>query len=85
MIMPIQQIQRINGKHLEEIAEKIFEQRFFEVYYNDYSPICAMIAITDTDNLMMQDIKDLEYYGYKTTMINKQDLGFVLHVYQSQS
>ena len=78
------QYKRIDGKKLERASDKIFQQNFIEIVYNDYSPICAMICIDPIKYIMMDQIKSLEYYGYKTTMIEKQDAGWIIYVYQDQ-
>lgn len=59
----------MNLQKLENVARHVFAGEYRNRTGNEFSPISGIIMI-ESQNVMMQDIRDLEYYGFKTTMIS---------------
>ena len=58
----------IDIKKLESVADRIFQEHFVEIIYNDYSSICANIVI-DRNFVLMDDLSRLEKNGFKVSMV----------------
>src|SRR5574337_432095 len=66
-------VRNMSLSRLESVGRHVFKKAYQDKAGNKYSPISGAILIL-SQNVMMADLKELEYYGFKTTMISTQTI-----------